>query len=427
MPIISHNPAPPPPKPEIDVKPRTMAESMQSCIVDLKDPDLGLLATSIGGYRLKGDYYSQVLGANDAPSIFDMLQSPVYQQYQRIRNFELFLDGSLNQSATQESTEFTIDGSGTMMPGLIPNVGDVFVFDLGNGNIAVSSVTSVERLSYFMQAAHKVQIKVTRYLTPDMQTNLDQKVVKEYVYSLESLALGTSPIISPEASEDRSVLARLRQDIIDAFVAEFYDVEINTFLVGGGTSPTYDPFAIRAWFSLVSTDDHPIMSKAIPLNCSDYELAHVKSVWDALILQNPALLKLSMSEVGLFHVKRFNSRPLLRSVRFSKVQFVVVPRPEAFGAHKSVRNYPVPEALSLALSLPMGHTPHYVLSEAFYQDNAALMTPRDKLVARAITGDKNERAELLALYTNASTADAYTRFYDYLLLIALITVEIGCD
>lgn len=427
MPIISHNPAPPPPKPEIDVKPRTMAESMQSCIVDLKDPNLGLLATSIGGYRLKGDYYSQVLGEHDAPSVFDMLQSPVYQQYQRIRNFELFLDGSLNQSSTPESTEFTIDGSGTMMPGLIPNVGDVFVFDLGNGNIALSSVTAVERLSYFTQAAHKVQIKVTRYLTPDMQTNLDQKVVKEYVYSTENLALGVTPIITPEEFDDRAVLTQMKKDVIEAFIAEFYDVEINTFLVGGSTEPTYDPFAIRAWFSMVSTDAHPIMAKAIPLNCSDYELAHVKSVWDALILQNPAMLRLAFSKAGLFHVKRFNSRPLLRSVRFSKVRFVVVPRPEGFGIHKPVRNYPIPEGLSLALAVPDGHTAHYVLSEAFYEDNAALMTPRDKLVSNAITGAPNERALLQSLYSSAKIADPYTRFYDYLLLIALITVEIGCE
>lgn len=426
MAIISHNPAPPPPKPQIDVTPRVMSEKMDSCIVDLKDPNLGLLASAIAGYRLKGDYYSQVLGESDAPTVYDLMQSPVYQQYTRIRNFEIFMGGGLNHSSTPESTEFTIDGSGTIMPGLIPNVGDVFVFDLGNGNIALSSITSVERSSYFTQSAHQVQFKVTRYLTDDIAHNLDQKVVKEYVFSMEHMAMGQSPIITPAELNDHKALNQLREDIIAAFITEFYDPEINSFLVGGMNQPSYDPFAIRTWFTMVPTESHPIMAKAILLNCSDYELTYVKSFWDALITRNPEVLKMAMSQSGLFHVKRFNARPLLRSVRFSRVSWVVVPHPNGFGLHRKPRGYPTPESYVPVLGAVPQHSPYYVLSEAFYQDNAALMDTRDRCVSKAIIGESNGLAVLRELYEAARVGGAYNRFYDYILLVALITAEIGC-
>ncbi len=426
MPIISHNPAPPPPKPQIDVTPKVMSDTYQSCIVDLKDPEVANLSTMLSGYQLKTDYYSQVLGLNDAPTVYDYTQNAVYQQYQRIRNLVVFMDGALSQSASPESTEFTIEGSGSLMAGLIPNVGDVLVFDLGNGHMAVASVTSVERLSYFKQAAHKIQIKVTRYLTDLIQANLDSKVVKEFVFDLNNIALGQQPIITPEADQENRTLQSLLDELILRFSTEFYSPELNTYLVGGCTLPTYDPFALRAWFKLVPFDANDITRKAQPLNCSDFELPRIQSVWDALMEGSPALMDLMFSKSGVFSVSQFNARPLLRSVRFSQARFVIVPDPEGFGKHPVPLKYPVPESYSAILLDTELAGDHYVFSEAFYAKNAALMTARDKAAYNAIIGVSNPLATLTSLYDNAGRAEPYIRFYDYLLLIILTTRELRC-
>ena len=109
-------------KPNIPV---VQGPDAQSTLVDTKYVPMTSLVTFIEGSSYTVNYYSQVLGQDTALYSHDPGQSRLYEQYKKINQLEIKLDGPLSVNQDDDSKRFAVTGSATMHSLVIPNHGAV--------------------------------------------------------------------------------------------------------------------------------------------------------------------------------------------------------------------------------------------------------------------------------------------------------------
>ena len=120
-------------------------------IVDTKQQPLNSLVTRIAGSSRDVDYYSQVLSGAETPQTYSVNLAPHLQQYRLIEDFEI-KQQDFDYSFSDETNEVSGSGTALIYPPLIPNIGDVFIADIGDGRVGLFSLTRVEKKSIFNQA-----------------------------------------------------------------------------------------------------------------------------------------------------------------------------------------------------------------------------------------------------------------------------------
>ena len=118
-----------------------------SVIVDNSKVPIDSLITHVSGIALTVDYYRLIVNKDTALYSQDVGQSGVQQQYQLYKNFEIRQTGSLSQDQDTEDKVFTVVGTGIVHSGLIPNEGDMFSCDVGDGRLGIFNIKRSQQLS----------------------------------------------------------------------------------------------------------------------------------------------------------------------------------------------------------------------------------------------------------------------------------------
>ena len=203
MPIINVPSNPPTPAPFPDnVTPNVYSPSFQSAVIDTDVQHLAALLTHVSGLPWVVDYYSQAVGANQNLSAYQPGQLAPYQQYYLIKNYEMRVSSALSSSQDASTGIMTITGSSTMYPFVIPNEGDLFIADVGDGRLAQFTITSVQRLTQLKQTCYTVNYTLQAYLTPQIQTDLTNKVVLTNYFVKDYMVYGKNPVVVDSAYND---------------------------------------------------------------------------------------------------------------------------------------------------------------------------------------------------------------------------------
>ena len=182
MPIVQL-PANPPRASQAKPNPITITTpDYRHSIVDSRVTPSSALLTYIEGMSWYVDYYSQVLGGDEELSEFQPGQIAPYQQYHLIHRYELKLQDSLSTNINDESGLAEITGSAIIYPFMMPNTGDAFIADIGDGRAGQFTITSVTPKSIFKQTCYEINFQLSRMVDAELVELLATHVVKTSHY-----------------------------------------------------------------------------------------------------------------------------------------------------------------------------------------------------------------------------------------------------
>ena len=432
MSLMPENPVLPKPQKDVEeILPSIESKDYCSCLVTSGEVALGSLLQYIRGTDYPVTYYAQVLGRDDSPQPYDRKQSAEYQQYYRVKEFIIRLQGSMSSSFENGTNKLTLAGSGYMLPGIIPNVGDAFLGDVGNGRLALFSVDAVTPLTYRDGAVYEISFKMIDYMDSDIESDLELKTVAEYVFDRVSLENDQAPIISEEDFNLRIEIIELYRQLVHRYLNDFFSREYSTLLVGGqGVNTTYDYYAVKAFLSVVNTRDDLRVRQIELFNLGDHALDHELSFWTMLIEKNKEYLDQVFQEYRVVKTFEFHGHPAVRSIRFTGVKNTVLPLKRQEHVDESYRgdvytNQPLavkPYADPQLSSLGDGRW--YVLGEGVYDANMTQVTPLvEQYVMRILNGGKITYSELKEFHETVKNLPAVHRYYLQLMLIIMIKLE----
>lgn len=335
MPIVPENPNNlPAPQPE---PVRVASERYRGVTVDSRYQSATSLLTHLEGMSWTVNYYSQIVDKDNALSGQNLSRSPVYQQYKRINRLELKVVTGLNQSSQDNHKSQTLAGQARTFPcGLIPNEGDMFVADIGDGREGVFRIILSDALSIYKDTAYLIDYELVDYSEEIRAADLDSKVVENVYYVSDFMNHGQNPFISDQDYENMRRLHSYLEDIASEYFRRFVSREYATLIIPGQRHAIYDPFLTKAVMSIFASDSFVDLKRVRQLNCDEDLNFYTSTLWDALTLKKRGRLKGGSQAMGLLSARSFNSDAMMEGVRFSGVHYVVYPRdPE--GAEDDVR------------------------------------------------------------------------------------------
>jgi hypothetical protein len=449
MPVVHDTPAAEPEK-----KPNTVQiakPQYRGVVVDTRYVPQSALLTNIEGSSWTVNYYSQVLGADNDLSGQQMNRDAIDQQYKLIHKLELKVQTPLTSQQDQESKQMHVTGTAVTYPFLVPQEGDMFLADVGDGREGVFEITNTERRTYFKESCFEIQYVLVSYGNPQRTGDLNRKVVQELYFERDFLIHGQNPLLMPQDYEDVQVLSRKYFDIMNIYFKMFHSNEYMTMLLPGQAQPTYDHFLMKALNAFFNTWDTPLIRENRIFNVDDADAMKCFTLWDALMRNEKDLLPFINKKAALQTTFAFTEQPMFEGIRYSGLQYVVYPGDLEVCVDYEVRKR-APCAMGVKLCNPPSRpgildellgqkvmsglpytgapliTPvlqddYYIFSEAFYHD-----LPGQSMLELAVRDYLNGRAlnrRLLVIFTETYQAwGGLERFYYIPIVLMLIRASI---
>jgi hypothetical protein len=425
---------------------RVSTDDIKTPVVDTKWIPRSSLLTHIGGSSWIVDYYSQVLDTDSNLSGQQYTKNPVYQSYKKINNLEIKVQTPLSTDQDDASKEMNVTGSGTLYPSVIPNEGDMFVADIGEGKNAVFRITSTRKNSIFKEACYDISY-VLDTDNLDKQTDLDQKTIITYYFHKDFLYAGSNPLVIKTDMDTLVNIKKVYDIMLYQYFKRFYSNEFKTLVVPSQLKPTYDTYLSKYILDMFSTSEANELAYMKLLNLDEDRVSRCDSLWDALKYKDISLLNTAFRKIGLVSSLTFNRTPTFNGVRYSGIGAVVYPKdPYLTVDHTYVNNVKVVEAAGLqpsadsesssnilvrAINLrnlnsdlgdslyPVTVDDYYVLSENFYNNTQQQSTLETAVNAYL----NNSQVDIYQLYNTAKTFHSWgslEQFYYVPIIMTLI-------
>ena len=289
----------------------------QHSIVDTKVQPLNSLITHVEGASRIVDYYSQIVSGNEEPQKYSPDLAPHLQQYREIYDFEI-KQTDFSFDFDDKSQEATATGTATIYPPLIPNYGDVFIADIGNGMVGLFALTRIQKKSIFKQACYEVDFSIIRILDNENEvTVLKQKVVESYYFVKDFILYGQNPLLVESEFLLLKDSRRILHEAVEDYFSEFFSRELSCLTAPGYGVPTYDPFAVKAFMECVEVESHPRLRQIHVRSTDELKEFWDSSVWTSLINPSQNQYRSIWSRARPVSVNSFNIHPRMNSIRFS--------------------------------------------------------------------------------------------------------------
>ena len=442
--ITSASPVPIVPPPIETV--RVSTQDYRTATVDAKWVPRSSLLTHIEGSSWIVEYYSQVLDTDSNLSGQQYTKNPVYQSYKKIVNLEIKVQTALNTDQDDANKEMNVTGSGVLYPSVIPNEGDMFIADIGEGKKAVFRITSSTKNSIFKEACYDISYTLdTDNL--DKKLDLEQKTVVTYYFHKDYLLSGTNPLVIKGDMDTLVNLKKVYDIMLYQYFKRFFSHEFKTMVVPSQVKPTYDHYLTQYILSMFGTQEANELAYCRTLNLDEDRVAKCDSLWDALKYKDIGLLNSAFKRVGLVSALSFSRMPTYNGVRYSGMGAIVYPKdPYLSVDHTYVNNVKIVEAIGLlpsadtleasnllvkAINLrpldsalddnlyPVTVDDYYVLSENFYNATETQST----LEAAVTAYINNNQIDTDQLYNTAKTFHTWgslEQFYYVPIVMTLI-------
>lgn len=450
MPLIEDTPSTPPV--EAPLAPKIAKPQYRGVTVDTRYIPNTALATYVEGSSWTVNYYSQVVDQDSSLSGQNVGQLAPYQQYRLINGMELKVTAPLTSVQDPQTRVIITTGAANVYPFLIPNEGDMFLADMGDGREGVFEITSTERRSIFKEAVFAIEYQFIDYSTIERRSDLTIKTIQRLQFVRDFMNYGQNPLLE---EEDFTILRDLKArytEITSRYFKSFMSNEFKTLMIPGQEFYAYDHFLVTAVMANFTTYDSPEIRYVRKLNADGDDNMNCTTIWNALRERDIKLLKHCIFESGLVSARTFERNPMFEGIYHSGINYVVYPKdPELSVDYQTkYREKPLsdvvlidslPHLYTLAdllgdtefegLTIP-GSPPihpvliddYYIFSEAFYTNaetgqSLIEICVRDYLNKRAI----NNRI-LLALCNTMHAWGGLERFYYTPILLILIKASI---
>ncbi|QVD49192.1 hypothetical protein LUCX_122 [Xanthomonas phage vB_XciM_LucasX] len=406
-------------------------------------------------------YYSQVLGAGSEPGPWQLERNPTDQQYVRIANMEIKVTAALSPNEDTEGRSFDVVGTATVYPHIKPNIGDMFIADIGDGRRGLFAITDVNRKTYLRESYAEITYNLVNYADsrPEIEQDLERKTIKRTVFYREFLQFGQNPQLLEGEFNVLLDMQRLYADLLNFYLRDFYSGQYQTLLIPGQAGPAYDSHLTKAMVDWISTDESPMIKKVrMPVVTANAN-SQAYTLWDALSRMNYSYLQAAIQRARLLPTNAFKGMPEISSIYYTGIAYVVCPedpRTDVDAPHECnpvtysggsllamtrlrwkdlLRYTPTgvlkgftpedPNASQLPDIVPVTMDDYYVLSEKFYRPSDAPMASKlEVLTKQGLMQEPIDKVTLLALARSAMNWPNLERFYYMPILFALMKVAL---
>lgn len=454
MPVVDDDPAAPAAPAPTPV--RIAKPEFKSVTVDTRYEPAASLLTNIQGSSWITNYFSQILAEDNQVSGQQPTLDPVYQQYRLIKDFELKVTAPLNTSQDQDTTTMRLTGAANVYPFLIPNVGDMFIADSGDGREGVFKVTLSERRSVFKDTTYSIEYEMISLADAERIGDLYSKVQQTLQFVKDFLMHGQNPMLLESEFAAVQKLAERYHEMLQVYFRMVFSDQFKTICIPGQELPAYDPFQVKAVAKWFETRRAEQLRHVRLLNVDGDPAMGSFTLWDALNDRNPRHMKFAARQMGLVKARTFERNPMLEGIYWSGIEHVVYPKSptvsvnfEQIKTPKPVLDENVVEAIETSPTLPdalADPTPedpsddlpapaqpliwpvlqddHYVFTQAFYDKNAAQMSMLELAVWDYLDGKPINRNVLLALAETYHLWGSLERYYYMPVALLLIKASI---
>lgn len=380
-----------------------------------------------------------------------------YQQYRLIKDLEILVSNPLNVSQDTQSREMQVTGSATLYPGIIPNRGDVFLADLGDGRAAHFSVTNVERKSVMRDTVYTVDYVLKSYVDDELHENLAKKTIQVVHWVRDYLQYGQNPQVLENDFHKRTQFDRVYRKMVRRYFDEFYSDVFNTVILPDQTEVTYDPFLVNALVRWFDTSDHPCLKRIRRLDVRSDPKMQISTIWNALDQMDVSALSFIGESMGLMNVRHYLNHGQFGGVYWSGVQRVVYPKDPRVDVHRrqTYHGIPIPETaldvlqldpseplwsdvdrIELETDLPglyydptnpaelpvirvVDFNETYLLSKSFYRDDKPLSVV-ERLVYRALNRHPMSIEDMQRVVDHYTQWNRIERFYYLPMVLAIL-------
>lgn len=442
MPLYSHNETPLYPvtlaETIAEQQPRVAKPEYRSAVVESRFTPLGNLLTTVEGSPWTVNYYSRVLGADEIGDSLDPQMPPVWQQYLQINKLILKVSQPLEYVQQEESNDPLWQGEALVHRSVVPNAGDVFLADGGDGHEAIFQVTSAERKSIFKEAVFVIRYTFKGYSDGDQGsnwlTNLLSKVVDTRYYDADYTNRLNGPLLSGAEVNLRKELATARTWLINQFCSKFYSSKYSTFLYPDTYSSIYDPGVIRAIIELTEGEERPpVLYRLNPYRLDGRggigEL-EIWTFWDILLSAKYNIRSMVNAKAWKLASRAFAINLSLGTIAYSGIEYVITPfgvypgRTEACTAGgvavwDVVREEFAPAPGDRPLFYKVEQDDSYVVTEAFYLNQTDQMSELEVAVKNYTSGLAYDGNKVLEMCQSIAERSDRDQFYYIPVLIAL--------
>jgi hypothetical protein len=449
MAILTRN-TPPVAKPSYVKTPDAVSVSgprYRGVSVDTRYVDRSALLTHLEGQAWIVRYFNQQVSGNDALSAHQFDRDATYQQYLHIENFEIKVTSELTYSQALETKSAEVRGAALIYPPVIPNTGDLFLADCGDGQEGVFSVTQSQRLSLLAKTAYEIEYVLLSYSSAEYRTDLYNKSIKTVRFVKELLERGEQPLLI-EAEYDRLLTAQtLERRLLSHYLGRFYEKQIQSLAVPGQTQLTYDPFVVNLLLRVFNSHDHRLIGSLKPYVVKRPGTSVIRTLWDAVAGCSLDELPHVNEKLAIFKARCFSNVPRYEGVGFSQIQDVVYPvdaknpasvaqwfqsvavderdirhqfQSTYLGDFSQLNRRRIVGFDAQAPIYPVTKDDYYVLSEAFYFDQAGPCSQLELLVKQALTDQTFSLSAVFDLCEASYKWGGLERFYYTPLLLCLL-------
>jgi len=326
MPIM---PLPEAPKPVVQAPPKTKTVPTKGATVDTRYQPRADLLQHIEGKPWTVDYFQAVIGPDDEliPQQSDI--AAPFQQYRCVHKYRLMVTSALNSSVNQDdqSKSMTVEGAANLFPGLIPNAGDCFLADIGDGREGVFRVTNTVRKMYLRESCFEITYVLAGYADTHNRfiEDLKRKTIQDLWWHQSFFNFGNDPKLSTSDYNDVIELDRTYYESLHHYMLEFFNVERQTLLVPGQKGESYDPFMTRFVKKMVTLEEHPYIGRIVTPSVDQHLVTRYPTVLDCLLDRSVNALVYNTHQVRLIPTRYFRHQPVLSGVYYSGVEDVVFP------------------------------------------------------------------------------------------------------
>lgn len=439
---------------EVVVKPKPLP-------VDTKYESRQHLLQYVSGARWIVNYYKQIRTADDASEAFNINRPTPYQQYDKIENFEIRVTSALQNSPDNANASQTITGVGLIYPSIVPDHGDQFVADIGDGQTGLFNIKEVTQKSHYRDTVYEIEYELTSFLTHELLAKLEESVVVKHYYERSYADYGANPKLDVEQHGLFKKISAWQSKITKHYFDSFFVQEYDTFLVPGQGKVVYDPFIVEFIQKLWSVSDLPQLQDLRVYSRDTSQNKYLKTIWDVIAENDNYMLAVVKKQFGIIPKRSFvTGYGSLLNFSTGRLDFIYhpaivndvtlgkihLPTIGDIQIPKFETEYATPRKFSLPITkLPgMGfvhpelqqHVPipdakkygtydTYVLSPAFYDKDYKNMSKVERILMDTLDEKPTDAKSLIPILEDCINWGDLERFYYIPLLYALSRSALG--
>lgn len=405
-------------------------------------------------------YYKQLKTKSSISEPFYFNRPSPYQQYLKINNFELRVSDALSNSYDDTSSTQTVTGTASIYPSIIPDHGDHFIADIGDGRSGFFQVKEVQQRSYLKDTTYEITYELVDYVTKELLDKLEACVVKVEYYERSYTDFGANPRLNQEQYEIFKRITEWNESIARHYFYTFFNSEYNTFTIPNQDFPTYDPFLVEFITNIWSVDDVPELLNLRVYNRDTSFNQHLVTIWDAILKADKYIMYNAKKLFGIIPRRMFQEGvPELVGINYSRLRAIYHPIQVKDENNKmievlnvgninlaeSYEEYSVKRKLTLEMTKlpglgfvcnPENQTPRpdakksntyftYVLSEAFYDQDYKNMSTIEHMTWASIKRESIDASKLITILEDVVNWGSMEQFYYIPLLVAISKIALG--